>query len=106
MDQAKIDEIISNFETDIDPYLDIFTAQYVFAGFVYTYRGLTEAELEEYLAFSETEAGMHYYSTLKKKANAALLDSNKRILTSIIRVINEDSWVNIQKDLNKPIKET
>ncbi|UCD80155.1 MAG: zinc-ribbon domain-containing protein [Desulfobacterales bacterium] len=106
VDQAKIDEIIKNFETEIDPYLDMFAAQYVFAGFVYTYRGLTEPELEKYLSFSETEAGRKYYSVLKKKANTALLDSNKKILTSIIRVINEDSWVNIQKDLNKPIQET
>jgi len=106
LDQAKIDEIIKNFETEIDPYLDMFAAQYVFAGFVYTYRGLTEPELEEYLSFSETEAGRHYYAILKKKSNAALLDSNKRILTSIIRVMNEDSWVNIQNDLNKPINET
>ena len=106
LDQAKIDEIIKNFETEIDPYLDMFAAQYVFAGFVYTYRGLTESELEEYLSFSETEAGRHYYAILKKKSNAALLDCNKRILTSIIRVMNEDSWVNIQNDLNKPINET
>ncbi len=106
VDKAKINEIIKNFETNIDPYLDIFAAQYVFAGFVYTYRGLTEPELEKYLSFSETEAGRKYYSVLKKKSNAALLDSNKKILTSIIRVINEDSWENIQKDLNKPIQET
>jgi len=106
VDQVKIDEIIKNFETEIDPYLDIFAGQYVFAGFVYTYRGLTVSELEEYLSFSETAAGRQYYSILKKKSNAALLDSNKRILTSIIRVLNEDSWVNIQKDLNKPIDET
>ena len=106
VDQAKINEIIKNFETDIDPYLDMFAAQYVFAGFVYTYRGLTEPELEKYLSFSETEAGRKYNSVLKKKSNAALLDSNKKILTSIIRVINEDSWVNIQKDLNQPIQET
>lgn len=106
VDQASIDEIIKEFETDIDPYLDIFAAQYVFAGFVYTYRGLAEPELEQYVAFSETEAGRKYYSTLKKKSNAVLLDANKRILTSIIRVLNEDSWVNIQKDLNKPLKET
>jgi hypothetical protein len=106
VDQASIDEIIKKFETEIDPYLDILAAQYVFAGFVYTYRGLTEPELEEYLSFSETEAGRLYYSILKKKSNAVLLDSNKRILTSIIRVLNEDSWVNIQKDLNKSFKET
>jgi predicted Zn finger-like uncharacterized protein len=106
VDKAKINEIIKNFKTNIDPYLDIFAAQYVFAGFVYTYRGLTEPELEKYLSFSETEAGRKYYSVLKKKSNAAMLDSNKKILTSIIRVINEDSWENIQKDLNKPIQET
>jgi predicted Zn finger-like uncharacterized protein len=106
VDQAKIDEIIKNFETNIDPYLDTLAAQYVFAGFVYTYRGLTKPELEKYLSFSETEAGRKYYSALKKKSNAALLDSNKKILTSIIRVINEDSWVNIQKDLNEAIQDT
>jgi len=64
------------------------------------------SELEEYLAFSETKAARRYYSILKKKSNAALLESNKRTLTSIIRVFNGDSWVNIQKDLNKPIEET
>lgn len=106
VDQEKIDEIIKNFKDEIDPYLDIFTSQYVFAGFVYTYRGLTVSELEEYLAFSETKAARRYYSILKKKSNAALLESNKRTLTSIIRVFNGDSWVNIQKDLNKPIEET
>ena len=106
LDQASIDEIIKNFETEIDPYLDIFAAQYVFAGFVYTYRGLSEAELEAYLSFSETEAGRHYYSLLKKKSNNVLLDCNKRILTSIIRVMNNDSWDNIQKDLIEPIKDT
>ncbi len=106
VDQAAIDEIIKKFETDIDPYLDILAAEYIFAGFVYTYRGLSETELEEYLSFSETKAARQYYSILKKKSNAILLDSNKRILTSIIRILNEDSWVNIQKDLNKPFIET
>jgi len=105
LDQASIDKIIQNFENDIDPYLDIFAAQFVFAGFVYTYRGLTEAELEAYLSFSETEAGMNFYSILNKKSNTVLLDSNRRILTSIVRVLNNDSWDNIQQDLIKPIKE-
>ncbi len=106
VDQASIDEIIKKFETDIDPYLDILAAEYIFAGFVYTYRGLSETELEEYLSFSETKAARQYYFILKTKSNAILLDSNKRILTSIIRVLNEDSWVNIQKDLDKPFIET
>ena len=106
VDQASIDNIIKKFETDIDPYLDELTAQYVFAGFVYTYRGLSGPELEKYLSFSETEAARKYYSILKRKSNDVLLESNKRILTSIIRVLKEDSWVNIQKDLNKPFKET
>ncbi len=105
LDQASIDKIIHNFETDIDPYLDILAAQLVFAGFVYTYRGLSVTELETFLAFSETKAGKNYYSVLNKKSNAVLLDSNRRILTSIVRVMNDDSWDNIQQDLNKPIKE-
>lgn len=105
LDQASIDKIIQNFRTDIDPYLDIFAAQMVFAGFVYTYRGLSEPELEAYLSFSETEAGKNYYSILNKESNTVLLDSNRRILTSILRVMNDDSWDNIQQDLNQPIKE-
>ena len=105
LDQASIDKIIHNFETDIDPYLDLFAAQLVFAGFVYTYRGLSVPELETFLTFSETKAGKNYYSVFNKKSNTVLLDSNRKILTSIVRVMNDDSWDNIQQDLNKPIKE-
>ncbi len=105
LNQASIDSIISNFESNIDPYLDIFAAQLIFAGFVYTYRGLSETELEAYLSFSETEAAKNYYSILNKKSNTVLLDCNRKILTSILRVMNADSWDNIQQDLNKPIKE-
>jgi predicted Zn finger-like uncharacterized protein len=106
LDQASIDKIISNFKSDIDPYLDIFAAQLVFAGFVYTYRALSETELEAFLAFSETEAAKNYYSILNKKSNTVLLDCNRKILTSIVRVMNADSWDNIQQDLNQPIKES
>ena len=105
LNQASIDEIIENYKDDIDPYLDIFSSQYVFAGFSYTYRGLTIAELEKYIAFSETDAGRHFYSLLRKKSNLVLLDSNKKILMSIVRVMNNDSWDNIRKDLDQPIKE-
>jgi hypothetical protein len=105
LNQASIDEIIENYKDDIDPYLDIFSSQYVFAGFSYTYRGLTIAELEKYIAFSETDAGRHFYSLLRKKSNMVLLDSNKKILMSIVRVMNNDSWDNIRKDLDQPIKE-
>jgi S1-C subfamily serine protease len=104
LDQASIDEIIDNYKDDIDPYLDIFSSQYVFAGFSYTYRGLTIAELEKYIAFSETNAGRHFYSLLRKKSNMVLLDSNKKILMSIVRVMNNDSWDNIRKDLDEPIR--
>ena len=104
LDQASIDEIIDNYKDDIDPYLDIFSSQYVFAGFTYTYRGLTIAELGKYIAFSETDAGRHFYSLLRKKSNMVLLDSNKKILMSIVRVMNNDSWDNIRKDLDDPIQ--
>lgn len=106
LDQASIDSIISNFESNIDPYLDIFAAQLVFAGFVYTYRGLSESELEAYLSFAETGAAKNYYAIYNKKSNAVLLDCNRKILTSIVRVMNADSWDNIRQDLNEPVKET
>jgi len=105
LDNVSIDKIIRTFENDIDPYLDMFSAQLVFAGFVYAYRGLPMADLEAYLSFAESDAGRHFYSILMKKSNTVLVDCNKRILTSVIRVMNEDSWVNIQKDLNGPIEE-
>jgi len=105
LDQASIDKIIQDFETDIDPYLDTMAAQMVFAGFVYTYRGLSKAELEAYLSFSETEAGKNYYSILNKKSNTILLDCNRKILISIVRVMNADAWENIRRDLSKPIDE-
>jgi S1-C subfamily serine protease len=104
VNQASIDKIITDYKDDIDPYLDIFSSHYVFAGFSYTYRGLTIAELEKYIAFSETDAGRHFYSLLRKKSNLVLLDSNKKILTSIVRVMNNDSWDNIRKDLDEPIR--
>lgn len=106
LNQASIDEIINTYKDEIDPYLDIFSSQYVFAGFAYTYRGLSETELEKYIAFSETPAGRHFYSLLRQKSNIVLLDSNKKILTSIVRVMNDDSWDNIRKDLDEPIRET
>jgi hypothetical protein len=105
LNQDSIDDIIKNYKDDIDPYLDIFSSQYVFAGFSYTYRGLSIPDLEKYIAFSETEAGRHFYSLLRKKSNIVLLDSNKKILMSIVRVMNNDSWDNIRKDLDQPIKE-
>ena len=66
---------------------------------------ISETELEKYIAFSETAAGRHFYSLLRKKTNIVLLDSNKKILTSIVRVMNDDSWDNIRKDLGEPIRE-
>jgi len=105
LNRASIDEIIKKYKDEIDPYLDIFSSQYVFAGFTYTYRGLSIKELEKYIAFSETEAGRHFYSLLRKKSNRVLLDCNKKILTSIVRVVNNDSWDNIRKDLDEPIRE-
>jgi hypothetical protein len=104
VNQASIDKIITNYKDDIDPYLDIFSSHYVFAGFSYTYRGLTITELEKYISFSETDAGRHFYSLLRRKSNMVLLDSNKKILTSIVRVMNNDSWDNIRKDLDRPIR--
>ena len=103
LNQASIDQIIKRYKDDIDPYLDIFSSQYVFAGFAYTYRGLSVEELEKYIAFSETDAGRHFYSLLRKKSNMVLLDCNKKILTSIVRVVNNDSWDNIRKDLKTPL---
>ncbi len=105
LNRASINGIIKKYKDEIDPYLDIFSSQYVFAGFAYTYRGLSVTELEKYIAFSETEAGRHFYSLLRKKSNWVLLDCNKKILTSIVRVVNNDSWDNIRKDLDEPIKE-
>jgi S1-C subfamily serine protease len=106
LNRASIDEIIKKYKDEIDPYLDIFSSQYVFAGFTYTYRGLSIKELEKYIAFSETEAGRHFYLLLRKKTNWVLLDCNKKILTSIVRVVNNDSWDNIRKDLSEQITET
>ena len=105
LNQASFDEIIDNYKNEIDPYLDIFSSQYVFAGFAYTYRGLSVTELEKYISFTETPAGRRFYSLLRKKSNIVLLDSNKKILTSIVRVMNDDSWDNIRKDLDEPIRE-
>ncbi len=105
-DQASIDNIIDKFKTDIDPYLDIFAAHYVFAGLVYTYRGISQSELEEYVSFSETTAARLYYAILNKKSNTIILENQKRIITSMIRVLDNDSWDNIEKDLKKPIKDT
>ena len=66
---------------------------------------ISETEQEKYIAFSETAAGRHFYSLLRKKTNIVLLDSNKKILMSIVRVMNDDSWDNIRKDLGEPIRE-
>jgi len=66
---------------------------------------ISETELEKYIAFSETAARRHFYSLLRKKTNIVLLDSNKKILMSIVRVMNDDSWDNIRKDLGEPIRE-
>jgi hypothetical protein len=105
LNRESIDEIIQKYKDEIDPYLDIFSSRYVFAGFAYTYRGLSRTELEKFISFSETEAGRHFYSLLRKKSNTAMLDSSKRILTSMVRVMHDDSWDNIRKDLDGPISE-
>ena len=49
---------------------------------------ISETELEKYIAFSETAARRHFYSLLRKKTNIVLLDSNKKILMSIVRVMS------------------
>jgi S1-C subfamily serine protease len=102
-DQASIDKIVESYKNEIDPYLDTLTGHLVFAGIVYTYRGVPKNEIKQYVQFSETAAARHFYDVLNKESNAFRLESQKRILTSIIRIVENDSWVNIKKDLNKPI---
>jgi predicted Zn finger-like uncharacterized protein len=102
-DQESIDEIVQGFRKNVDPYLDSLAANLVFAGFVYTYRGMEKDEIKKYVRFSEASAAKHFYQIMNEQSNAYLLDSHKRILTSIIRVLEKDSWDNIKKDLDKPI---
>lgn len=102
-DQASIDEIVEKFKKNVDPYLDSLAANLVFAGFVYTYRGVDKNDIEKYVLFSEASAAKHFYQIMNKQSNVYLLDSHKRILTSIIRILENDSWNNIKKDLDKPI---
>ena len=102
-DQASIDEIVDEFKKNVDPYLDSMAANLVFSGFVYTYRGLDKNDIKKYVLFSEASAAKHFYHIMNKQSNAYLLDSHKRILTSIIRILENDSWNNIKKDLDKPI---
>jgi S1-C subfamily serine protease len=101
--QKSIDEIVEKFRKNVDPYLDSLTSQFVFAGFVYTYRGVDTNDIEKYVLFSEESAAKHYYQVMNKQFNAYLLESHRRILTSIIRTIQNDSWNNIKKDLDQPI---
>ncbi len=102
-DQESIDEIVEEFRKNVDPYLDSLAANLVFAGFVYTYRGVDKNDIKKYVQFSEAPAAKHFYQIMNEQSNAYLLDSHKRILTSIIRVLENDSWDNIKKDLDKPI---
>jgi len=102
-DQASIDDIVAGFKKNVDPYLDSMAANLVFAGFVYTYRGVDKNDIEKYVLFSEVSAAKHFYQIINKQSNAFLLGSHKRILTSIIRILENDSWNNIKKDLDKPI---
>jgi S1-C subfamily serine protease len=102
-DQASIDEIVEEFKKNVDPYLDSLAANLVFAGFVYTYRGVDKNDIEKYVLFSEASAAKHFYHIMNEQSNAYLLDRHKRILTSIIRILENDSWNNIKKDLDKPI---
>jgi len=102
-DQASIDEIVEKFKKNINPYLDSLTAQYVFAGYVYTYRGVDQNDIKKYVQFSEEPAAKRFYRVMETEFNAYLLESHKRILTSIIRVVQNDSWDNIKKDLDQPI---
>lgn len=101
-DQESIDEIIERYKNDVDPYLDTLTGHLVFAGIVYTYRGVPKNEIKQYVQFSEAASAKHFYDVLNKESNAFRLESHKRILTSIIRIIENDSWDNIKKDLDKP----
>ena len=102
-DQASIDEIVEEYKKNVDPYLDSLAANLVFSGFVYTYRGVEKNDIEKYVVFSEASAAKHFYQVMNEQSNAYLLDSHKRILTSIIRILDNDSWNNIKKDLDKPI---
>ena len=102
-DKASIDEIVAEYKKNVDPYLDSMAANLVFSGFVYTYRGVEKGDIEKYVLFSETSAAEHFYEIMNEQLNSYLLDSHKRILTSIIRVLENDSWNNIKKDLDKPI---
>lgn len=102
-DQESIDEIVDGFKRNVDPYLDSLAANLVFSGFVYTYRGVDIKDIEKYVLFSEASAAKHFYRVMNDRSNTFLLDSHKRILTSIIRIMENDSWNNIKKDLDKPI---
>jgi S1-C subfamily serine protease len=102
-DQESIDKIVESYKNEIDPYLDTLTGHLVFAGIVYTYRSVPKGEIRKYVQFSEKAAAKHFYDVLNKESNAFRLESQKRILTSIIRIVENDSWDNIKKDLNKPI---
>ncbi|HMK44349.1 MAG TPA: hypothetical protein VK445_09450, partial [Dissulfurispiraceae bacterium] len=42
------------------------------AGFIYTYRSLTDTEIKRYIAFAESEAGMKYHAVSAEGLNTAL----------------------------------
>jgi hypothetical protein len=50
--------------------------QETLAGFLYTYRSLKDAEIERYIAFSESEAGKKYHVVIAEGLNTAVMQAS------------------------------
>jgi hypothetical protein len=62
------------------------------AGFLYTYRHLTDGEIREYIAFAESEAGKKYHAVTSQGLNMALMQAGlalgNKMVHSLDRVGN------------------
>jgi hypothetical protein len=85
------------------PHIEKEISGEVFQNALYTYRELTDAELEKYLAFIKSDVGVRYHEVVTKGLNDAMLECSKRSGDAIKRVVGGDPWEKIAEDIAKPL---
>ena len=72
------------------PQVKEMVSQSSISSFLYTYRDLSDSELEQYIAFVESQIGLKYYEVVMKALSESMISASKKLGESIAQLTVDD----------------
>ena len=78
------------------PQVKEMVSQNAISNFLYTYQDLSERELEQYIAFVESNIGLKYYEVVMNALSESMISASKKLRESIAELsVGDQSPSNI-----------